>query len=206
MTITNTAEALRNLTSEQLDEMFAAETDTDTIIALVKEMDRRERAERKARRERERRERIRNDYAVAQHAAYLLADAECRGNLLSKAGIKAGIKDEHVLWTGRESVARKYASEELNEWWDANGRLTITEFTKQYAAAAREAREQARQMREEARRIKALEVAARKAARNAARAAREAAKAERAARRGPKLTVITNTEVTTAPAVTAMAA
>lgn len=194
---------LTTCTTEDLEAMFFGATDDNEIVALVKEMDRRERAARKARREAERRARIRAEYDIAQHAAYLAADAACRGELLSKEGRKH-VTDEHSLWTGRESTARKYASEELNEYWDANGRLTITEFTKQYAAAAREAREQARQMRDEQRRIHALEVAARRAVRNAKRAAKDRAKAERAARRtAPKLTVIKGGKTATVPATRA---
>jgi hypothetical protein len=195
-----TSPDLLNTTDADLEALLGTIEDTDTIVALVAEMDRRERAARKAERERARREAIRAEYLIAQHAAYLAADAACVGHLLSKAG-KAKITDEHALWSGRESVARKYASEELNEWFDANGRLTIGEFTKQRAREARIARTE---YREEVARIRALNAAARRAARNQARIAREAAKAERAARRtAPKLTVIKGGKTTTAPAAAA---
>lgn len=200
----NSSADLRNITDDDLLAQYEASMDNGEIAAIVAEMDRRERAARKARRDRARREAIRAEYAIAQHAAYLAADAECRGNLVSKAGIKKGITDEHALWTGRESAARKYASEELCEWWDANGRLTIGEYTRQRARENRIAREE---YRAEVNRIKALEAAARRVARNVARAAREQAKAERAARRAartaPRLTVINGGKTTTAPATAA---
>lgn len=193
---TTTAPDLQVLTDAALLGQYDASMDNAEIAACIAEMDRRERNARKARRERERREQIRAEYLIAQHAAYLAADAACRGTLLSKAG-KAKVTDEHALWSGRESVARKYASEELNEWFDANGRLTIGEFTKQRARENRIAREE---YRAEVRRIRALEVTARRAARNAARRAREAAKAAR--RTTPKLTVIKGGKTAvTAPAV-----
>lgn len=199
---TITAPDLRNLTDDEVLARYEASVDNDEIAAMVAEMDRRDRAARCARRERERREAIRAEYAIVQHAAYLAADAECRGNLVSKAG-QAKVTDEHALWTGRESVARKYASEELCEWWDANGRLTIGEFTRQRARENRIAREE---YRAEVKRIRALEVAARRAARTAARIARESAKAQRAAARAarrPNLTVIKGGKTTAAPAARA---
>lgn len=182
-----TAPDLQTITDADLEALLGSIEDDDTIVALIAEMDRRERAARKAERERARRAAIRAEWELYQHAQYLAADAECRGNLLSKAGIKAGVT-EQSLWTGRESTARKYASEELNEYWDANPRLTVTEYAKQRAAANRIAR---REYREEVARIKALNVAARRVARNVARIARETAKAERAARRAAKVTTTT---------------
>jgi hypothetical protein len=32
------------------------------------------------------------------------------------------------LWTMSEDTARKYASEELRQWWDSNGRVTFAEL------------------------------------------------------------------------------
>jgi hypothetical protein len=184
---------LREVTDADLEALFGTIEDDSEIIALCAEMDRRERAARKAARERARREQIRSEYLIAQHAAYLAAAAACRGTLVSKAGASK-ITDEHALWAGRESVARKYASEELCEWWDANGRLTIGEFTRQRSREARIAREE---YRAEIRRVRDLERAGRRVARNQARIAREAAKAARATRR---------TARATAPAVARIAA
>lgn len=57
-------------------------------------------------------------------AAYVRAEDDTNGHMLSKAGQARGI-DPKTLWTGNERTARKYASEELNEHWDKHGRLTV---------------------------------------------------------------------------------
>lgn len=133
---------LRNATGEELEELY---------FAVIAEMDRRDReartAQERAEAARVRRAAVRDEWEMYQHADYLAADAECRGNLLSKAGLAADVS-EYSLWTGREDVARKYASEELNEYWDKHPRFTIGEFAKQRAADTIEAREVARDARE----------------------------------------------------------
>jgi hypothetical protein len=58
------------------------------------------------------------------------AEGATNGYMLGPAGKKAGI-DPWSLFTGPESRARKYASPELKEWWDQNGRPTITDFQAQ---------------------------------------------------------------------------
>lgn len=55
------------------------------------------------------------------------AEGATNGYMLSPAGKKAGI-DPWSLFTGPESRARKYASPELKEWWDQNGRPTAADF------------------------------------------------------------------------------
>ena len=55
------------------------------------------------------------------------AEAATNGYMLSPAGKRAGV-DPHTLFTGPESRARKYASPELKEWWDQNGRPTAADF------------------------------------------------------------------------------
>ena len=82
---------LRTITDADLEAMLGTDADTDTLVALVAEMDRRERAARKAARERARRAAIRAEWELYQHAQYLAADAVCRGNLLRKeAGLNLG--------------------------------------------------------------------------------------------------------------------
>lgn len=58
------------------------------------------------------------------------AEGATNGYKLSPAGKKAGI-DPYSLFTGPESRARKYASPELKEWWDQNGRPTAADFQAQ---------------------------------------------------------------------------
>jgi hypothetical protein len=47
--------------------------------------------------------------------------------MLNREGQKADI-DPWSLFTGPENRARKYASSELGEWWDQNGRPTSADF------------------------------------------------------------------------------
>lgn len=55
------------------------------------------------------------------------AEAATNGYMLSPAGERAGV-DPYSLFTGPESRARKYASPELKEWFDQNGRPTAADF------------------------------------------------------------------------------
>jgi hypothetical protein len=87
------------------------------------EYDRRDRAE-KATVRRKDRARQRSDFARdEQHRQYLMAEAQTRGYMLSKAGRQAGV-DERSLFTGPESRVVKYASPELLEWFAEHGRPT----------------------------------------------------------------------------------
>jgi hypothetical protein len=74
-----------------------------------------------------------------QHAQYLAADAECRGNLLSREGIAAGAT-EFSLWTGSQEDASRHASEELREFWLKSPRLTVSRFHRQKRAERKAAR------------------------------------------------------------------
>jgi hypothetical protein len=56
--------------------------------------------------------------------SYLDAERETRGFMLNAAGRSAGI-DPRSLFTGPESRARKYASDELRGYWQERGRLTV---------------------------------------------------------------------------------
>lgn len=57
----------------------------------------------------------------------IAAETATNGYMLNKAGKVAGI-DPWSLLTGPESRARAYASPELREYWDANGRPTVKGF------------------------------------------------------------------------------
>lgn len=67
--------------------------------------------------------------ALTDHVeqSYTDAEDECRGHLLSKAGQARGVTPRS-LFTGPEARARKYASEELLNYWQQNGRLTMDDF------------------------------------------------------------------------------
>lgn len=85
-------------------------------------------------------------YADWVHVQYLAAEEATRGNLLSPAGLKAGVP-ERSLWSGNARTARAYASEELLRWWQEHPRLTQVEWLYQelgfdeYRDAAVRARE-----------------------------------------------------------------
>lgn len=106
-------------------------TDTRDVQDILKEAERRERRQLAAyRRTRDRAERARMqrlDFEIEIEAKFLAAEHATRGDMLSRAG-KAAKVDPRTLFYGRADVARKYASEELNDWFDRHGRLTVTEY------------------------------------------------------------------------------
>jgi hypothetical protein len=105
--------------------------DQRQVQEYIAEGERRERRDAAARRratsaaDRRRNEAI--DFEIEIEAKYLQAEHATRGDLLNKAG-KAARIDPRSLFYGQEARARKYASEELSEWFTRNGRLTRTEF------------------------------------------------------------------------------
>lgn len=121
---------------EELEALYGSTGDDDLVLRVVREMERRERRERRqAARAAEEAE-----WYLAAHAQYLQAEAECRGYLLSRAGLAAGT-DPESLWTGPAHLAERYASEELLAFWQRTPRLTLTRFREQARAARREERE-----------------------------------------------------------------
>lgn len=67
-------------------------------------------------------------YAVELECWYREAEDACRGHLLSPEGKAKGV-DPRELWRCQEPLARRWASEELREWWDrSGGRPTLTAF------------------------------------------------------------------------------
>lgn len=106
-------------------------TDARDVQDVLKEAERRECRQlavyrrTQNRTERARMERL--DFEVEIEAKFLAAEHATRGNMLSRAG-KAAKVDPRTLLHGTEARARKYASEELNEWIERHGRLTLTEY------------------------------------------------------------------------------
>lgn len=70
----------------------------------------------------------RDAYRQEATRQYFTAEDATRGHMLNHAGRAAGI-DPADLFSGPESRARRYASDELREWWQDNGRLTFEGFT-----------------------------------------------------------------------------
>ncbi len=74
---------------------------------------------------------VRRLYAQELDRLYDQAEAATNGNLLSPEG-KAGRVNDKSLFSGPAARARKYASEELQRWWQDHPRLTLTEFRAQW--------------------------------------------------------------------------
>lgn len=96
---------------------------------------------------------IRRMYAESVYLAWAQAEADTNGQLLSKAAQQENARRSRQgkplitaasLWSGQAARARKYASDELKEWWESHGgRRTLTEYRAQFTgdrAAAERAR------------------------------------------------------------------
>jgi hypothetical protein len=139
---TTCAADLKTLTDDELAERFTAAGADDVIVAIVAEMERRDRKARQSAKDAARWAAVYDEWVVAAHAQYLAAEDICRGNLVNKASL-ADITDPFSLWTGSRRWAERCATEELLEFWDANPRLTVSAFREQQRRAARAAREAA---------------------------------------------------------------
>lgn len=131
----------RDMSDEALADLYT-EADDATRAALLAEMARRDRKAAAHARDAARWDATTARWMEWQHAQYLAADAECRGNLLSRRGIAARAT-EFSLWTGTQEDADRNASEELRDFWLRNPRLTVSQFRQQERADARAAREAA---------------------------------------------------------------
>jgi hypothetical protein len=80
------------------------------------------------------REAIRAEWAEGAFALYLQAEAETRGNMLSRKGEAADI-DPWSLFSGVERRVKCYGSEELNNFFLDHPRVTLEEYTRQRAAS-----------------------------------------------------------------------
>jgi hypothetical protein len=141
--MTSTAPGLRELTDDQLAEMFASD-DEDTRAEVAAECDRRDRADRLAR-ARAKLAGIRDEGHTAVFAQYLDADSATRGELLSREGKAAyaqgEFRDELALWSMPEERAMRYASLELTDYWlYVAPRITAAGYVRQTAAESRAAR------------------------------------------------------------------
>jgi hypothetical protein len=71
---------------------------------------------------------VKTAHAEDVRERYLHAEDVCRGHMLNAAGRAAGI-DSESLFSGPASRAKKYASEELADYFREHGRLTVEDFT-----------------------------------------------------------------------------
>ena len=138
----NAGEGLRSLGDDQLAARYAeAETDED-IAAIVAEMERRDRKAAKTLVDKARWAAVYEAWELFAHAQYLAAEEECRGNLVRRE-YRAEVTTGWQLWVGTERAARERATDELREFWDANPRMTVSQFQEMQRAANRAERAQA---------------------------------------------------------------
>lgn len=79
------------------------------------------------------RERSSADFKAYLEARYDDAEQDTRGNLVSAAGKKRGITARQ-FFNGRRRASLRYASDELRDWFEANGRnLTASDYREQAA-------------------------------------------------------------------------
>jgi hypothetical protein len=137
-------EALRDLEDDELAALYATAEDDATIAAILVEGERRDRKARRTEVDKARWAAVHEEWMLSAHAQYLAAEAECRGNLVRREYLPE-IRDGFELWSGSHRWAYQRATDELREFWDANPRVTVTEYREMQRAADREAREYARQ-------------------------------------------------------------
>jgi hypothetical protein len=128
---------LRRASEEDLREHYKrvskgdSDKDIEAQYQILAEMDRRDQADIKRHQAVLRRKeqifgrKLAREEAV--EAAWQAAERDTKGNMLNKAGKAAGIS-ERSLFTGPESRARRYASEELLNHWQNNPRPTSAMF------------------------------------------------------------------------------
>lgn len=73
---------------------------------------------------------LRAEYELYREQAYAAATDATNGVLLNRDAKARGI-DSYSLFIGPRARAERWASDELREWWAANGRLTFEAFERQ---------------------------------------------------------------------------
>ncbi|MER6874224.1 phage minor capsid protein, partial [Amycolatopsis sp. NPDC000673] len=66
-------------------------------------------------------------YAERLERDYFAAEAATNGFLLTQEGQRNGLDPRNLL-RQNENYARRWASDELKQWWDKNGRVTFDQF------------------------------------------------------------------------------
>lgn len=127
---------LRSASEQQLTEHYDAHqgdtaADRRARDQVLYELNRRDkRDERKAGAQQRKVERVsarRLERAEAVDREWAAAEAATNGYMLNKRGREAGV-NERTLFTGPESRARKYASDELIDYWEHHPRPTGAYF------------------------------------------------------------------------------
>ena len=100
-------------------EAASSEQEREAILAETAQHERAEKTRQAAVRKR-REDPVTNEWLDAAHAQYMQAEAQCAGKLVRNGSV---ITDAWALWSGPEWLARKSATEELNNFWDDHPRI-----------------------------------------------------------------------------------
>jgi hypothetical protein len=126
----------QGMSDQEIADLYNATTDENVRSAAIAELAHRDRKNATSRRDAARWAAVYSEWLDFAHAQYLAADAACNGYLLNRDGLAAGI-DPWSLWSGSARRAERYASDELRNFWDANPRLTVTQFREHQRRAGR---------------------------------------------------------------------
>jgi len=126
---------LRNVADEELAELYG-NGDEAMQAAVLAEATRRDRKSAQTARDKARWAAVHAEWQVWAHAQFTAAENETRGYLLNREGVAAGM-EPWSLWTGSLAHAMRYASEELQEFWTKNPRLTVSAFREELRKANR---------------------------------------------------------------------
>lgn len=78
--------------------------------------------------------RMRDDYGIYLESHIAAAVEATNGTLFSRAALSAGVTETR-LFAAPAHVAAAWASEELQDFWRANPRVTVTEFEQAWVEA-----------------------------------------------------------------------
>ena len=130
-------ETLKSFSEDELAAAYAAAEADEDIAAVIAELERRDRKAARTAVDKARWAAVYEDWAMFAHAQYLTAEEACRGNLVRREYLSE-IASGWQLWSNSNRWARERATDELREFWDANTRMTVSEFREQQRAANRE--------------------------------------------------------------------
>lgn len=137
----------RDLTAATWDELAAMSADADPAVSAAAFAEGQRRDLEELRRERmaaarKGYEALRAEWYDAAHAQYLQAETYCGGGSMLSALGKRKTSEPMTLWTGSEEQARRWASEELLEFWDYHcARLSFGTWLRQRARGLRAQRD-----------------------------------------------------------------
>lgn len=126
---------LRGMDDDALAAMYTSGSDEERAAVLA-ECGRRDEAAAR-RRHRASVRAVSTEWAEISHAQFTDASRVCAGRLLSRRGMEQAEAEWPRLWTVAPHVARAWASEELNNYWDEHPRITPGGWQQQQKEAVR---------------------------------------------------------------------